>query len=344
MSTVSLLDRIHGCIAGLALGDALGMPGQPTPESTQRLNGGWIDRLLPAPDGDISGHAGLPAGSATDDTTAMIALVKSVIAHHRIDRYLAAKALDNWIEDLGGLDTPYVGPSTKRAIRALREGVSPSESGRDGWTNGAAMRVAPLGFLCAPDLDATVRVAVESAYPTHAAATACSAAAAVACAVAACVLPGADLYTITQAACYGADAGAKLGLESISPSISRRIRFAISLVDSNKTDGEKLRDIYDLVGMGMAAYETVPAAFAVMHMANGDPMSAMIFAANIGGDTDTTAAIAGAVCGALRGVQALDSALLATIESVNNFNFAELAAEYHAVVVQSGGARCAELS
>ncbi|MFQ3674648.1 MAG: ADP-ribosylglycohydrolase family protein [Aggregatilineales bacterium] len=201
------------------------------------------------------------------------------------------------------------------------------------WTNGAAMRVAPLGFLYAPDLDATVSTAVESAYPTHATSTACAAASAVACAVAACVHPNATLDTITDAACYGADAGAKLGYESINPSISRRIRFAITLVADDRSDSDKLRDLYDLIGMGMAAYETVPVAFAVMHMAQGDPMRAIILSANLGGDTDTTAAICGAVCGALRGSSALDADMVRTLESVNGYDFFELAqAYYHAIL------------
>ncbi len=200
------------------------------------------------------------------------------------------------------------------------------------------MRVGPLGFWRAPDLDATTHIAVESAYPTHATATACSAAAAVACAVAASVLPGASLHSLTEAACYGADAGAALGLEAVTPSISRRIRFAVSLAQDNRSDAEKLRDLYDLVGMGMAAYETIPAAFAVMHMAQGDPMRAMILSANLGGDTDTTAAICGAVCGALHGVAALDADMLRTIERVNGYDFAALADAYHDVIVQTGQA------
>lgn len=329
---ITMIERIHGCIAGLALGDAFGMPGQPTPETTWQRNGGWIDRLLPAPEGDVTGHKGLPAGAATDDTTAMIALVNMVIQQHRVDKQSVARALDTWLEEMGGLDTPYIGPSTKQAIRALRQGISPTESGKSGWTNGAAMRVAPLGFLHAPDLDATVRVAVESAYPTHATSTACAAAAAVACAVAASVADDAKLETVTDAACYGADAGAKLGYESINPSISRRIRFAISLVSDDRPDIDKLRDIYDFIGMGMAAYETVPAAFAVIHMAQGDPMRAIMLSANLGGDTDTTAAICGAVCGALRGSSALDADMLRTLESVNGHDYLALAQAFYRAI------------
>lgn len=331
---ITMIERIHGCIAGLALGDAFGMPGQPTPETTWQRNGGWIDRLLPAPEKDVTGHAGLSAGAATDDTTAMIALINMVITQRRVDRQSVARALDTWLEEMGGLETPYIGPSTKQAIRALRQGISPTESGKSGWTNGAAMRVAPLGFLYAPDLDATVRVAVESAYPTHATSTACAAAAAVACAVAASVEANATLASVIEAACYGADAGANFGYESINPSISRRIRFAISLVSDDRSEIDKLRDIYDFIGMGMAAYETVPAAFAVIHMAQGDPMHAIMLSANLGGDTDTTAAICGAVCGALRGSSALDADMLRTLEGVNGHDYLSLAHSFYRAILE----------
>lgn len=331
---VDLRSRIHGCIAGLALGDAFGMPGQPTPETTRQRNGGWISELLPAPLGDVSGHDGLPAGQATDDTTAMLALVRSVIRSGGVDQTDIVRALIEWVEQLGGLDTPYIGPSTTRAIRALLDGAPPSESGKNGTTNGAAMRVAPLGFLYAPDLDATARAAVDSAYPTHATSTACSGAAAVACAVAACTEPAADLERIIAAARYGADVGASLGVESVSPSISRRIDWAVDLMSRDGSDEQKLRDLYDLVGMGMATYETVPCAFGVIWLADGDPMRAITLSANIGGDTDTTAAIAGAVCGAFRGYGALDAGMVRTIERVNGYDFAALAAELHEVVAR----------
>jgi len=327
-----LLSRIHGCIAGLALGDAFGMPGQPTPEATRARNGGWITQLLPPPPGDLTGHAGLRAGQATDDTTAMLALLRSVIRYGEVRQDRVAEALIAWVESLGGLDTPYIGPSTKRAIRALKEGVNPAESGRAGWTNGAAMRVAPLGFLYAPDLERTARAAVDSAYPTHATATACSAAAAVACAVAICVQPGVTLGDVISAAKTGADLGEKLGVESVSPSISRRIDFALHLVDTPASDEQKLRDLYDYIGMGMAAYETLPVCIALVHLSAGDPMRAITLAANMGGDTDTVAAIAGAICGAYSGFEALSAEMVQTVEQVNGYDFRALAVEYDDLV------------
>ena len=54
-------------------------------------------------------------------------------------------------------------------------------------------------------------------------------------------------------------------------------------------------------------------------------MRAVRYAANIGGDTDTIGAIAGAICGALRGIEAVDRALLAEVERVNGLDLAPVA-------------------
>ena len=54
-------------------------------------------------------------------------------------------------------------------------------------------------------------------------------------------------------------------------------------------------------------------------------MRAVRYAANIGGDTDTIGAIAGAVCGALAGIETIDRALLAEVERVNGLDLALVA-------------------
>lgn len=326
------LYQIGGCIAGLALGDAFGMPGQPTPETTLERNGGPITKLLPPPPGDVTGHTGLKAGQATDDTTAMLAIVEAIIEHKAVTQEIVAEAIIDWVESLGGLDTPYIGPSTKRAVKALKDGASTTESGKYGWTNGAAMRVAPIGFIHQNNLDATVKTAVDSAYPTHATATACGGAAAVACAVnriaAEQDLERASVDSIMEAAMYGADAGEALGLERVAPRLSRRIEFAIDLVSNDRPIQERQRDLYDLVGTGMGTYESVPSALALFYMANGDPYATLKLCANIGGDTDTMAAIAGALCGTLHGYHELPQDMVKTVEEVNGYDFIDVAQRY----------------
>ena len=337
--TPDLLSRVYGCMAGLAIGDAFGMPGQLTPEATRRAHGGPITDFVAPPPSDATGHAGLRAGQVTDDTLAMLAVVRSVLRTGGLTREAVAEDLVAWIDETDGLNLPYVGPSTKRAITALKAGVSPSESGREGWTNGAAMRVAPVGFLHAPDLEATARAAVEASYPTHATSTATSGAAAVACAVAACVSPETGLEDLIEAACRGADLGETQGVDSICPSISRRIRWAVGLVSDGRSEDDHLRDLYDLVGTGMPTYEIVPSALAVLVMADGDPVRAIRLAANAGGDCDTLAAIAGAIAGAYRGIEAFPQKMLDTIEAVNGLELERVAREYYQAVqrIRQGG-------
>ena len=61
------LSRAYGALAGLALGDALGMPTQAmSPEQIRAVYG----RVTGLVDGDVSQPyaPGMPAGSVTDDT------------------------------------------------------------------------------------------------------------------------------------------------------------------------------------------------------------------------------------------------------------------------------------
>ena len=60
--------------------------------------------------------------------------------------------------------------------------------------------------------------------------------------------------------------------------------------------------IADLVGTGVASQQSVPAAFAVLEVAEGDPWQAAVISANLGGDTDTIGAIAAGMAGACAGM------------------------------------------
>jgi ADP-ribosylglycohydrolase len=81
-----------------------------------------------------------------------------------------------------------------------------------------------------------------------------------------------------------------------------------------------------LVGTGLPTQESVPAAFAVLAVAAGDPWLTCRLAASVGGDTDTIAAIAGAVAGACAGTAGLPAHARATVAEVNGLRLDELAA------------------
>jgi ADP-ribosylglycohydrolase len=336
MTTPTLLSRIYGCIAGLAIGDAYGIIGQWSLEANKAMWGSMprdFVRPKEAPE-DPTVHAGMKRGEITDDTLAMLAIVESVIKHGDLTLEGVAEGIVRWIEVTDGFNLPWVGPSTRRAVRALMDGHDPRETGRMGTTNGASMRVAPVGFLGAPDIKKTATYAVTSAYPTHAAATATSGAVAVACATAAAAAPGASLDDIVRAAMEGADIGVGAGVAySQTPSISRRIAWAVDLVSNDHDDERKLKDIYDYIGTSMMTHETVPAVMAYVVMSGADPMHAIRLGTWAGGDCDTLSAIAGAICGAYKGVEALPADMLRTIDDVNGLDLAATARAYHDVVL-----------
>ncbi len=341
---IPLVSRIAGCLAGLALGDALGTPTQPTPEATRARYGRIRTFLAPHPD-DPFGHAGLRAGQITDDTQAALALVQAVLQKRAFSVDIAAEALLAWLDSIDAAHSPYVGPSTKAAYHALKRGVPATASGLGGTTNGAAMRVAPLGFL-ARDPEAVNDYAVWSALPTHNSPVGLASAAAVAGAVRAAA-SGAELPGLIAAAGESAQAGARRyagpPLFAVAPDLGRRIAWAVSLAaegpralpdpdDWPESVWARLRTLYDLVGAGLAAQDSVPTALALVTLADGDPLTAARLAANLGGDGDTIGAIAGALGGALRGLDAIPADLVQTLEQVNGLDFRRLAQDYLAVL------------
>jgi ADP-ribosylglycohydrolase len=143
--------RARGALYGLAIGDALGMPTQML--SRAQIRARWGELLTgfePAPPGHPIA-AGLPAGAITDDTEQAVLLGRLLVkSHGTIDPNELARALVNWerkMAERGSLD--LLGPSTRRACAAILAGVPPDEAGATGATNGAAMRIAPVGIAVA---------------------------------------------------------------------------------------------------------------------------------------------------------------------------------------------------
>src|SRR5580704_14645377 len=103
-----------------------------------------------------------------------------------------------------------LGPSTTRAVAAVLAGVPPEQAGTSVATNGAAMRIAPVGIAVPPDLPALVDHVVAASYVTHNTGVALAGAAAVAAAVSA-GLAGAGVPEATDAAIAAATLAAGRG-------------------------------------------------------------------------------------------------------------------------------------
>lgn len=298
-------DRAYGALLGLALGDALGMPTQGLPLELVQRRYGVLDGFEPAPEDNPISH-GLPAGRVTDDTDQAVLVAELLVAGRgHLDPLELAHRLLAWEERMraaGSLD--LLGPSTRRALSRVAAGESPSESGRDGDTNGAAMRIAPVGVCCPlsgpAELPALVERVHEVSRVTHDTGLAISGAAAVAAAVSAGV-GGLGLGRALELAVEAARLGAAYGGYAAGADVASRVEWAVGLVRGHEP-AEGLGLVSRLVGTSVATQEAVPAALALASLLrDGDPWPVLCAAASLGGDSDTIAAMAGAICGALSG-------------------------------------------
>ncbi|MDN5914251.1 MAG: ADP-ribosylglycohydrolase family protein [Pseudonocardia sp.] len=319
---MSVRDRALGALSGLAVGDALGMPTQSLSRVEIAARYGVVDTLLDGAD-DQPIAPKMPAGSITDDTEQALLLARLLIeGRGTVDPLAFAAALESWEQDMirrGSLD--LLGPSTRRALTRLHEGESADTTGRDGTTNGAAMRVAPVGIAFGPDgPDALLDAVVAASRVTHHTGLGIASASAVAAAVSAGVA-GAGLPAALDDAERAAAAGAARGHWVAGGDIAARIRWVRGWV-RGMTRGQLADAVADVVGTSVAAGESVVAAFALAEGLGDDPHAALATAASLGGDTDTIAAICGAVLGAHHGVEGLPQDLLATVVRVNRLDLA----------------------
>jgi ADP-ribosylglycohydrolase len=315
-------DRATGALIGLAIGDALGMPTQTLPREAIAASGGVTGFRAAAPDHPLA-H-GLPAGHVTDDTEQALLLADALIdGRGRIDPGALAESLDRWEQDArarGSLD--LLGPSTRAAIRAVREGTRPELAGANGTTNGAAMRIAPIGVATAvTDVALLVDAVEEACLVSHATSVAIAGAAAVAAVVSAGV-DGLGLATSVALGIAAARAGARRGRWVAGADVAARIAWSTELAGRHDVVAATDR-VVSLIGTSLATQESVPAAFAMLLLHPDDPWAACCAAASLGGDSDTIAAMTGAMAGAIHGASAFPADAVATVRTVNDLRLDE---------------------
>ena len=327
--------RAYGALAGLALGDALGMPTQAmSPEQIRGVYG----RITGLVDGDASQPyaPGMPAGSVTDDTEQAL-LVASLLVRGRgassgrvaLDAGEFAHALLAWEDSMierGSLD--LLGPSTKAALERVRAGEDPLTVGGAGTTNGAAMRVTPIGIaMSTADPEAFADAVWSSCQVTHATRQGFQSAALVAAAVsmgidtARSTTP--NLRSLLWKALSYVDSLPERGAWTPDPDVVAATRRAMQLVANPASSS--LECLVEQVGTSVASAQAIPMAFALL---TRDPSpQALLDAANIGGDTDTIGAIAGAILGAALGFEIFVGRGLAQVELASHLDLPSVALE-----------------
>jgi ADP-ribosylglycohydrolase len=283
-------DRLAGVILGTAVGDALGLPR----EGLSRRRGARI--FGPRP---FRHRFFLGRGMASDDTehTCMLgqALLHSPDDVERFVRCLAWK-LRWWL--LGG--PAGIGKATLRSILRLWLGFPPRRSGIHSAANGPAMRAALLGACLGRDPERLRAYLRASTRLTHTDPRAERGALLVALAARHGLEHGAEQVCgdtfLTEARPALSDLDAELAglLDKVQDFLHRGVP-AVELADALK-----LRR-----GVSGYIYHTVPLALYCWLRSPGDFRGAVEEVIELGGDTDTTGAIVGAIAGATVGASGI---------------------------------------
>ena len=322
---ITIEKRVSGSLYGMATGDALGVPSSTYAQQAVKERWGWIDTFLPPDPGHIF-HDGLKAGEYTDDTEQALALIHSFLRHKRVVPRDVVEEIIKWADRVKGKYASPLGPSTERALKAIRAGADLTQSGRQGNTNGSAMRISPVGILHGirrSSCEELVKDVYLTCLPTHNTDVCVSSAAAVAWGIAVCLGGETDLERIVEETVRAAELGRQYGCKICAPSVAKRIRHACGLVKEAGSPQEAMENLYDIyAGMDLAA-DSIPVAIALFVLGKGDVKKVNEYCVNFGGDCDTNAAMAGAMAGAYSGIDSVPAEWVRTINEVNHIDLME---------------------
>lgn len=276
-------DRARGCLLALAAGDALGAPTEGWTRADIRRTHGWIDDFL------TEDQAG------SDDTEYAVLSARAALATGRAttSRDVATLWRRALAEQAGGF--AGAGFSELAALSALEAGLEPPESGVrhvERWSDGAAMRAAPWGLLCAGEPLEAARLAAEDARVSHSGDGVFAAEA-----LAAAVAVGAGGGDWRDALAAGR---AALPSDSwTARSVDRALRLVEAHDCPDALDEALVRDVaLTHYPWADSAPEALALAFGIVASRRGEVVAAILAGVNIGRDSDTIAAMAGAICGA----------------------------------------------
>lgn len=281
-------------LVGCAIGDALGNPFEMKPAISPLLKN-WDGQFK---EGGTFWHG--QSGQYTDDTLMSMALSASLLEKSGFDPEDVAKKYVAWM-DSG--NTRGIGGTTATSLTMIKmggpavgSGLIKNSDGSPVGGNGTAMRASPIGLYYRKDPVKLMEVAMIDASITHNSHEPKMGSVAVA-------LATGFLSNITSR--DSEDLVNVLGEVSdiISPSLIKdKLDLALSLIQSGEDPVQALAQI------GTRGYvpETVGAAFYCL-AATDNFKDAVVMAVKGGGDTDTTAAICGAMAGTYYGLEGIPS-------------------------------------
>ena len=267
---------------GLVAGNQLGVP-------TEHI--GTPDAIRAAFPQGLRDLAPPPKNSPYDDDAAMTLLLgESLLASKGFDAADVGRRWAKWMK----VDGRGIGITTKRALTLIERGKEPFEAGRLVYQenprrsagNGSVMRCLPVALRFHEDVDRLIRASTQQAAITHADERCTWGAAAVN--LAARELLHGNIYFVDEV------------LHRIGDRAPRALRDAI-----HRVPRESESDLPIAVA-GEAGYVVHCIEIAFWFATHDRSLEeALIYLAQAGGDTDTNAAVAGALLGARYGETAL---------------------------------------
>jgi poly(ADP-ribose) glycohydrolase ARH3 len=277
-----LRSKFLGALVGTGVGDALGAGFE-----------GW-GRVAPE---EIEQAAEMRKTlTYTDDTHMMIGIAESLIKSKGFKGEEMAQtfARNYELEPWRGY-----GPAPPYIFRLIRNGVDWGHVAQrfyDGgsYGNGSAMRIAPIGVFYHDNLSLLRDVACESSSITHAHTLGKEGAALQACAIAL----AANLESLSAL-----DRGNFLAeLTDFTPDDVYRQKLATTKEILDNPDESRV--VIEL-GHGIEAFNSVPTAIFCFLSEPDSFAHAVLLAISLGGDTDTIAAMTGAISGACLGIESI---------------------------------------
>jgi ADP-ribosylglycohydrolase len=301
---------LTGCLLGQALGDALGFVVEARPLPVAR---GYVrDYLLAGRAGELA-HPEFPFGQYSDDTQLARELLMSFAAAGGWNTEAFALRVAALFAEGGDVGA---GPGTRAAAMRLLAGTPWSRSGTPApyAGNGSAMRAAPLGLLFGDDMALVRQAAVEQSLVTHLEPR-CSAGALVVASAVSVAARGEPV----EARDFLTEVAGHAG--TIEPYVADAIRGLHGWAElgpqaaARRLHAEGLDPRYPDECRGISAFVTPSVVWSLYAFlrAPDDYWTTVCTAIEAGGDTDTMAAMAGAISGARLGPAGLPAGLLARL-------------------------------
>lgn len=270
-----LVVRARGALLGLVVGNQLGVP-------TEGL--GSAQAIREAFPQGVRDLAPPPEGSPFDDDTAMTLLLAESLAER--GDFEAHDVAQRWVKWMR-MDGRGMGFTTRRALRLIEDGTEPFEAGRlalgpRSASNGAVMRCLPVALRYHDNVDKLVRVSTQQAAITHADER--------------CTWGAAAVNLALRELLHGNQYFVEEVIHRLQGAAPRALIEAIGRVAWEEESDLPL----GVVGEAGYVVHCVEIAFwCALHRPSFE--EALIFLAEAGGDTDTNAAVAGALLGAREG-------------------------------------------